>query len=53
MTLGMTNDCEYKKLELEAMKKHNELLDLDIKLRKVKIERRKLALKLLREDYTR
>lgn len=37
---------EFLKLELAARKKQNELLDLEIEIRKVDVERQKVALQI-------
>ena len=40
---------EFEKLELVARKKQNELLDLEIEMRKIDVERQKVALKIERK----
>lgn len=43
---GMVNSCEFDKLELEAIRKRNELLDLEIEAKKIDLKFKKLALEL-------
>jgi hypothetical protein len=47
---GNTQEVECEKLYLEATKKRNKLLDLDIEINEVELETKKVELKQLKGD---
>ena len=44
---GNTEELEYAKLNLDAMRKQNKLLDLEIEMREVELKMKKVELKQL------
>lgn len=52
-TLGNTVGTGFRKLQLEAQKKQNKLLDLQIEMQEINIKRAKVSLDLLKHDNNR